>query len=92
MSFRHNGKKVEFLEADDEGDVWQLSEKLGILEKGQYKLYRTYWVHSSNSEFKRWLTELEDHNGDKAPIVIIKVLQYQIIISVIAVSNFWRSH
>ena len=25
--FHHNGKKVEFLEVDDEGDVWQLSEK-----------------------------------------------------------------
>ena len=72
--FRHNGRKVECLEVDEEGVFWQLGEKLGNLERGQYKLFRTYWVHSSNSDFKRRLIELEDHNGDKSPVVI---LQYQ---------------
>ena len=72
--FRHNGRKVECLEVDEEGVLWQLGEKLGNLERGQYKLFRTYWVHSSNSDFKRRLIELEDHNGDKSPVVI---LQYQ---------------
>ena len=72
--FRHNGRKVECLEVDEEGVLWQLGEKLGNLERGQYKLFRTYWVHSSNSDFERRLIELEDHNGDKSPVVI---LQYQ---------------
>lgn len=72
--FCHNGKKVEFLEVDDAGEVWQLSKKPRTLKGGQYKLYRTYWMHSNNSDFKRRLTELEDHNGDRSPVVI---LQYQ---------------
>ncbi|CAB3991511.1 Hypothetical predicted protein [Paramuricea clavata] len=37
------------------------------LERGQYKLSRTYWVHSSNSDFKRRLTELEDHLATNLP-------------------------
>ncbi|CAB4043364.1 Hypothetical predicted protein, partial [Paramuricea clavata] len=71
--FRHNGEKIDFVELS-EGQVRQIKEKPDTLERGQYKLSRTYWVHSSNSDFKRRLTELEDHSGDKSPVVI---LQYQ---------------
>ena len=45
-SFRHHGKKIEFVELNDEGDVVKLHIKPAMLKEGQYKLSRTYWVHT----------------------------------------------
>lgn len=73
-SFRNQGRKMEVVEIDEEGEASKLEENPSALKPGQFKLSRTYWVHSSNSSFKRRLTELEDSDGDKWPIVI---LQYQ---------------
>lgn len=52
-SFRHNGKKVEHVELNDEGDIVKFTRKPDILREGQYKLSRTYWAHNSNPDFKR---------------------------------------
>ena len=71
--WRHNGRKSEFIGVDDDGDVYNLEEKSGTLASGEYRLYRSYWVHSSNSEFKRRMTELENHRGAKFPVVILYV-------------------
>lgn len=59
--WRHNGRKSEFIGVDDDGHVNNLEEKPGTLTSGVYRLHRSYWAHSSNSEFKRRMTELEDH-------------------------------
>ena len=70
--WRHNGRKSEFIGVDDDGDVYDLEEKSGTLPSGEYRLYRSYWAHSSNSEFKRRMTELEDNRGAKFPVVILQ--------------------
>ena len=72
--WRHNGRKLEFIGIDDDGDVYELEEKSGTLTSGEYRLYRSYWAHSSNSEFKRRMTELEDHRGAKFPVVILQYI------------------
>ena len=70
--FRHNGRKTELIGVSDEGDVYDLEEKSETLAPGQYNLHRSYWAHSSNSKFKRRITELEDHKGLKLPLVILQ--------------------
>lgn len=54
-SFHHHGKKVEHMELDSKPD---------ILQEGQCKLLRTYWVHNSHPQFKRRAIELEDSRGN----------------------------
>lgn len=69
---RDNGRKLQLISVSDEGDVYCLEEKPGNLTAGQYKLYRSYWSHFSNSKFKRRITELENHKGVKLPVLILQ--------------------
>ena len=71
-SFRHHGKKIEFVELNDEGDVVKLHIKPAMLKEGQYKLSRTYWVHRSNPTFKRRVFELEDSSGNLSPLIMLQ--------------------
>ena len=73
-SFRHQGKKVEHVELDDEGDVVKLDSKPDISKEGQYRLLRTYWVHKSNPQFKRRAIELEDSSGNLSPLVMLQYI------------------
>lgn len=50
--FRHNGRKLDIFAVNDEGEVEQLEEKPKSLQPDHYKLYRSYWSHTSNSNFK----------------------------------------
>lgn len=70
--FRHNGRKLDIFAVNDEGEVEQLEEKPKSLQPDHYKLYRSYWSHTSNSNFKRRFTELEDYQGNKFPVVILQ--------------------
>jgi ABC-type cobalt transport system substrate-binding protein len=70
-SFRNNGTKYEFVELDDEGNVTRI-EKPESLCQGQFKLSRTYWVHSSTTVFKRRVMTLEDHEGGALPMAILQ--------------------
>ena len=70
--FRHNGRKLDIFAVNDEGEVEQLEEKPKSLQPDHYKLYRSYWSHTSNSNFKRRFTELEDYQGHKFPVVILQ--------------------
>ena len=73
-SFHHHGKKVEHMELDDEGDVVKLDSKPDILQEGQYKLLRTYWVHNSHPQFKRRAIELEDSRGNLSPLMMLQYI------------------
>ena len=73
-SFRHNGKKVEYVELNDEGDVVKFTRKPDILREGQYMLSRTYWVHNSNPDFKRRCMELEDSSGNMSPLIMLQYI------------------
>ena len=70
-SFRNIGTKYEFVELDDEGNVTRI-EKPESLCQGQFKLSRTYWVHSSTTVFKRRVITLEDHEGGALPMAILQ--------------------
>lgn len=39
---------------------------------GEYKLTRTYWVHSSTRAFKRRTITLQDHVGELWPVIILQ--------------------
>ena len=62
-SFRNQGKKTDVVQLDDSGNVTKLSSQPTILKECQYKLIRTYWVHTSNPDFKRRVAELEDREN-----------------------------
>lgn len=51
-SFRHHGKKVEYVELNDDGDIVYFHSKPDIQKEEQYKLSGTYWVPNSNPQFK----------------------------------------
>lgn len=70
--FRHNGRKLDIFAVNDEGEVEQLEEKPKSLQPDHYKIYRSYWSHTSNSNFKRRFMELEDYQGHKFPVVILQ--------------------
>ena len=70
-SFRHRGKKVEFLERNDENDVVKLHIKPVMLKGGQNNLSCTYWVHRSNLTFKRRVFVLEDSSGNLSPLFML---------------------
>ena len=70
-SFCHQGKKVEHVELDDEGDVVKRDSKPDISKEEQYRLLRPYWVHKSNPQFKRRAIELEDSSGNLSPLVML---------------------
>ena len=69
-SFRNHGSNTECIELD-EGEVSRISDPKD-LTPGQYKLTRTYWVHSSTKAFKRRIVTLEDHIGEEWPVVILQ--------------------
>ena len=70
-SFRHNGTNCEFIEMDDDGEVTRIQDPK-VMQPGQYKLSRTYWVHSSTKSYKRRSVTLEDHAGEAWPVTILQ--------------------
>lgn len=70
-SFRHHGTKFEFIEMDDDGEVTRIDKPVN-LTPGQYKLSRTYWVHSSTKTFKRRTVTLEDHEAKVWPVIVLQ--------------------
>ncbi|KAJ7373276.1 hypothetical protein OS493_012866 [Desmophyllum pertusum] len=70
-SFRHHGAKVECIELDDDGEVTCIADPK-MLRPGQYKLSRTYWVHSSTKDYKKRSVILEDHSGEVYPVIILQ--------------------
>ena len=70
-SFRHHVVKVECIELDDDGEVTCIADPK-MLRPGQYKLSRTYWVHSSMKDYKKRSVILEDHSGEVYPVIILQ--------------------
>lgn len=68
-SFRHHGSKSEFIKLDDDGEVSHIDDPRDP-KPGEYKLTRTYWVHSSTKAFKRRTITLQDHVGELWPVII----------------------
>ena len=59
---------------DDSGNVTKVSSQHTILKECQYNLIRTYWVHTSNPDFKRRVAELEDSSGNLSPLVMLQYI------------------
>lgn len=56
---------------EDDGEVSCINDPKD-LKPGQYKLTRTYWVHSSAKAFKRSTITLQDHVGEVWPVIILQ--------------------
>ena len=72
-SFRHHGNNQELIELNDDGQVTRIDDTK-TLEPGQYKLCRTYWVHSSAKKYKRRVVTLQDHVGEAWPVILLQYL------------------
>ena len=70
-SFRHHGINQEFIELNDDGEVTRI-DATKTLQPGQYKLCRTYWVHSSTKAYKRRVVTLQDHVGEVWPVILLQ--------------------
>lgn len=56
---------------EDNGEVSRINDPKD-LKPGQYKLTRTYQVHSSTKAFKRRTITLQDHVGEAWPVIILQ--------------------
>ena len=56
---------------DEDGDVSRIDDPKDP-KPGEYKLTRTYWVHSSTRAFKRRTITLQDHVGELWPVIILQ--------------------